>query len=85
MRIKNGFITHETAAGQVMVSAGSDFSGLVRSNRTAAFVIDLLKNDVTEEDIVSAMLEKYNAPREVIEKDVKALLSKLRGIGAIDE
>ena len=49
MKLKNGFITHETDGEQIMVSAGSTkFSGLVRSNRTAAFIVDCLKSETNE-------------------------------------
>lgn len=86
MKLKNGFITHETDGEQIMVSAGSTkFSGLVRSNRTAAFIVDCLKSETNESDIVEKMSEKYDAPKEIISKDVKKILDTLRSIGAIDE
>ena len=86
MKLKDGFITYETDGEQVMVSAGSvHFPGLVRSNKTAAFIIGCLKTETTAEAIVSAMLEQYDAPRSVIARDVEAVLEKLRSIGALDE
>ncbi|MBQ7433598.1 MAG: PqqD family protein [Lachnospiraceae bacterium] len=86
MRLKEGFITHETNGEQVMVGTGkANFSGLVRSNATAAFIVDTLKTDTTKEEIVKAMAAKYDAPQEVIEKDVERILETLRGIGAIQE
>lgn len=86
MKLKNGFITHEVGEQQVMVAAGDvEFNGIVRSNQTAAFIVDSLKKDTTAEAIVDAMAEKYDAPREVIERDVEAILDKLRSIEALDE
>ena len=86
MKLKDGFITYDTGTEQVMVSAGSvKFSGLVRSNRTAAFIIDCLKTETTPERIVSAMLEKYDAPQDVVVRDVDKVLEKLRSVGALDE
>lgn len=86
MRLKNGFITHEGAAEHITVPAGGvSFSGMVRSNKTAGFIVECLKEDVTESEIVERMSEKYDASKEQIERDVKAVLEKLRGIGAIEE
>lgn len=86
MKLNKDFITHETDGEQVMVALGnSSFSGVVRSNKTAAFIVDMLKNDVTREDIIKAMLEKYDAEEAVIAKDVDGVIAKLKGIGAIDE
>lgn len=69
-----------------MVSAGNTkFSGLVRSNRTAAFIVDCLKSETSESEIVEKMTEKYDASKEMIAADVKKILNTLRSIGAIDE
>lgn len=86
MKLKDGFITHETGGEQIMVAAGSEkFSGLVRSNKTAAFIVDCLGAETTESDIVRKMTEKYDAPAETISADVKRILDALRSIGALDE
>lgn len=86
MKLKNGFITYNTGDEQIMVSAGdAAFHGMVRSNRTAAFIIDCLKEQVTEAMIVEKMAEAFEAPRETIERDVKLVLAQLRKIGALDE
>lgn len=86
MKLKGGFITHEMGDQQVMVAAGdAAFSGLVRSNKTAAFIVDSLKEETAKEKIVDTMAEKYDAPRDVIERDVETILNMLRSIGALDE
>ena len=58
---------------------------MVRSNKTAAFIIDLLKEETTKEKIVAAMLERYDAEEQVISADVDKVIDALRSIGAIDE
>ena len=69
-----------------MVAVGeTSFNGIVRSNKTAAFIVDCLKEETTKEQIVDAMCKKYDAPRERIETDVETILNKMRGIGALDE
>lgn len=86
MKLKEGFITQESDGEQIMVGvANTNFSGIVRSNKTAAFIIDLLKEETTKQDIIDAMLKNYDASSDVIEKDVDNILKELRGIGAIDE
>ncbi len=86
MRLKSNFVTQDVGDTQVMVSTGStDFNGMVRSNKTAAFIINCLKNDTTRDEIISRMLEKYDASEEVISNDVDKVLESLRKIGAIEE
>ena len=87
MKLKKGFITHTVMGTQMMVAAGAEaanFHGLVRSNETAAFIVDCLKNDITESEIVDALLENYEVERSIAKKDVRKILDKLESIGAIE-
>ena len=86
MRLKKGFITQEVDGEQIMVATSDTvFCGLVRSNETAAFIVDCLKKETSQEEIANAMLDRYDASRDVIEKSVEDVLNKLRRIDAIDE
>ena len=86
MKLKTGFITHTVGKEQMMVAAGpvaKSFHGLVRSNETAAFIVNCLKKETSEQAIVDAMLEQYDAPREIVERDVHRVVEQLREIGAL--
>lgn len=85
MKLKSTFITHMSGNEQLMISAGGDFNGMVRSNSTAAEIIDMLKTETTREKIIMAMLEKYEVEESVLSLDVDKVIDALRGIGAIDE
>lgn len=68
-----------------MISAGGSFNGMVRSNSTAGEIIEMLKSEITRDEIVEKMFDKYEVEREILEKDVDKVLGALRSIGAIDE
>lgn len=69
-----------------MVAVGeTSFTGIIKSNKTAAFIVDRLKEETTKEQIVDAMCRKHDAPRERIEADVEKILDKLRSVGALEE
>ena len=86
MKLKDGFVTHMFDDTQVLIGTEKvSFKGIVNSNRTAAFIVDCLKTDTTESQIVEKMLKKYDVNRAVVEKDVHLIIQKLRGIGALDE
>lgn len=85
MKLKENFITQDMEGEQIMVAAGGGFAGMVRSNATAAFIVDCLKDATTREAILDAMCLKYDAPRETMAADVDMVLNKLRKIGALDE
>lgn len=84
MKLKSTFITHNTEDGQLMISAGGDFNGMVRSNSTAAAIIDMLATDISREQMIAAMLERYDATEEEISADVDKVLSTLDKIGALE-
>ncbi len=86
MKLKEGFITYRTEEEQIMVSVTPKaLNGIVKSNSTAAYIIDCLKEETSKEEIVKKMLEKYDVSGDTLEKDVEKVLSSLREIGAIDE
>lgn len=84
MKLKKEFIVQDMGDTQVMVSTDASFNGIARSNKSAAFIIEQLKSDVTEDDIVKAMVEKYDAPEDVLRADVKEVIATLNSIGAIE-
>ena len=84
MKLKETFVTHSSGDDYIMV-ATQGFSGMVRGNKTAAFIVEQLKKPTTPEQIADALAARFEAPRPAIEKDVADILAQLRSIGAIEE
>ena len=61
------------------------FNGIINNNPSANFIFNLHKTEQTEDSIVQAMLEKYDAPEEVIRADVRELLDVIRKAGILEE
>lgn len=85
MKLNKNFLVHKTGNDTVIVPTGNAaFSGVVKGNQTLGVILDFLKDDTTENYIIEAMAKEYDAPREIIEKDVRDTIIRLRKIGAID-
>lgn len=85
MKLNKNFLVHKTGNDTIIVPTGNaDFSGVVKGNETLGAILDLMKKDTTEERIIQEMMKMYDAPRETIEKDVRKIISSLKGIGVID-
>lgn len=87
MKLAKGFITQQYRSEQLMVAVGPaarSFHGLARSNATAAFLIDRLKKETTEEELVAALTSEYEVDAETARRDVGNVLAQLRSIGAIE-
>lgn len=85
MKLKDTYITHDSDGEQILLDTSSSFAGLIRSNKTAAFIVECLKEETTQEKIVEAMFKKYDAPKDVMQKDVSEVIGKLRKVGALEE
>ena len=77
MKLKDTYITHESDGEQILLDTSSSFAGLIRNNKTAAFIVECLKEETTEEKIAEVMFEKYDAPKDVLAKDVSEVIGKL--------
>lgn len=67
----------------VPVDAGDEFSGVLHMNETTADILEILKNDVTEDEIVVKLKEEYEAPEEDIRRNVQKVMGILRENGLI--
>ena len=86
MKLNENFLTQEIDDTQVMVATGDTaFNGIVRSNQTAAEIVDLMKEETTRDAVVDKMCAKYDASREKIAADVDMVIATLRKVGALDE
>lgn len=86
MKLKSSFITHEVADEHITVStSNTKFAGLIRSNETAAFIIESLKNETVPEKIAQALCDRYEVEFKTVLSDVLVVIESLREIGAIDE
>ena len=88
MKLKEGFILHNVGDEHMVVAtgeAGKIFNGLIRNNSTANFIFEKLLLEISEEQIVDSMVEKFDAPREQIAMDVKRVIKQIREAGFLDE
>jgi len=88
MRLKEGFILHSVGDEHMAVATGEaakGFNGIVRNNETAAYIFELLQEETTEDAIVAAMCERYEAEEERIRADVQKLIGKMREAGFLYE
>lgn len=88
MRIKEGFELREICGEHVILSHGMDnidFSKIISLNETAAFLWKQVvgKEAISEDGLVSSLLEAYEVDEETARKDVAQVLAKWREIGLL--
>lgn len=86
MKLKEGFITYNSGEQQILVpTGGQDFAGLVRSNESAAFIVDSVKEETTREEMIRKLMDHYEIDLDTAADGVDRVLRQLRQIGALDE
>ena len=86
MKLNKEFLIHNTGSESILVPTGNaGFSGVVRGNKTLGVVLELLKDDTTEAELVAALKVRFDAPEGAVERDVQKALAELRRIGALDD
>ena len=85
MKLKKEFVAHTSGRKSLLVPVGTaEFSGMVKGNKTLGAILELLKEETTEAEIIAAMKARFSAPEEIIARDVGRAVAELRKIGAID-
>ena len=85
MKLRKGFITHNTKDQQIMVGVGkADFSGMIKSNKTAAFIIDCLKTETSREEILAKLKDKFDGSEDVMRSDIDKVIQALKSVNALD-
>lgn len=88
MKIKDGYMMRKVAGNCVVVPMGDEvtnFNGMINLNETGEFMFSKIYGGCTRDELVDTMLAEYNAPRELIEKDVDNFIEKLDKIGIIEK
>ena len=87
MKLKDGIVLGNIDGSDFAIATGKlskKIKGIINSNSTAAYILQLLKTEQTEDSIVEKMLEKYDADEETIRADVREVLEKIKDMGVLE-
>ena len=86
MRLKDDFILHNTGEDFVIIATGEatkNFNGIIKLNNMGGEIVGSLTTDISEEEIIKAIVEKYEVEYEIAREDILNLLDSLRKAGVI--
>lgn len=87
MRLKKEIVLGSIDGKDFAIATGKlskKFHGIINNNKTANYIFELLKKEQTEDSIVEAMCQKYDAPEDVIRNDVREVLNQLNELGILE-
>ncbi len=86
MKIKEGFILRRVGIQYIVAATGEaskDFNGMLRLNRTGAFLWEQLSVEKSKEQLIRALMDQYEVEESTANTDVDACLATLKGAGII--
>ncbi len=87
MKLKNGFVLREVAGSCVVVptDAALNLNGMITLNETGKILWTALTDGAETDDLVAALLAKYEIDEVTAREGVDAFVQKLRQHGFLDE
>lgn len=86
MRLIDGVILNEID-GQFVVMDASDrdqrFSGMIKLNKSGAFVAKLLQKEISLEEIIKAMTEHYDITEETAKNNALRVIDGFKSAGLL--
>ena len=86
MRLFNGFTIREYDGRTYALATGEAakrFNGMLEVNEIGALILSELMKNTSEKEISDAIMQKYNADRNVVLSDVRNFVGKLRSVNLI--
>lgn len=81
MKLKYSFEMMKLEDSLVAVPVGTEgsrFKGVLKMNETAAKILELLKKETDEEEIVETLSREYEVPRDQLASDVHQYILKFQ-------
>ena len=86
MKLKDGFILRKVGRQYVVAATGEaskNFNGMIRMDESGAFAFELLRQEITSEQLLAALAEKYPMDQTALEQDLMYFLKKLKEANAL--
>ena len=88
MKVSGDFIMREIAGEHILVPVGAaaaKFNGLITMNEVGKYIVDLLAEEHTVQELVEKITGEYDVEAQTALTDTEVFLEQLREVGALVE
>ena len=88
MKMKTGFEIVKIVDDYMLVPVGDQmeqFNGTVVLNEVSAFLLEKMKYDITEEELLKYVIDEYDVDKERARKDIADTIKQMIEIGIVHE
>ena len=87
MKVKKGFLLRKVGAQNVVVAIGAqsrNFNGIIRLNDTGKFLWEKLSKEISEDELISAMISEYEIDEKTARDDITEFINTLKGANLLE-
>lgn len=85
MKLKSGLYVNEVGNEFVVLAEKSSiFKGMIRINKSGAFLFEKLKDGISYDELVNALTEKYEVEESVAKSDLDRFIKTFEDCGLIE-
>lgn len=88
MKAKSGFVLRDVVGEKILMPVGDNitkFNGTVLLNTVSAFVWEKLQEPASKEELLQAILDKFEIDEATASHDLAGLLDKFTELGILEE
>lgn len=88
MKLKYNIIINELGdelVGVPISDKGDNFNGVLKFNKETAFIIDLLNNEISNEDLYTKVAENFSVSIDEVKASIDEILLKLKEAELLEE
>ena len=88
MKAKSGFVLRDVVGEKILMPVGENitkFRGTVLLNTVSAFVWEKLQEPLSKEELLQAILDKFEIDEATASHDLDRLLDKFAELGILEE
>ena len=81
MKLKFEFTIEKMGENMIAVPTGNaivDFNGILKLNETSAFIIEKLNNEISMDELVFAVSEKFGCDKDMATENVEYIVTGLK-------
>lgn len=87
MKVKKGFLLRKVGTQNVVVAIGAqsrNFNGIIRLNDTGKFLWEKLSKEISEDELISAMISEYEIDEKTARDDITEFINTLKGANLLE-
>ena len=83
MKLNNNYTIKHILDSDILINIKDDFNGVIKLNKTSKDIIDGINNNLSVDEIINNLKDKYDVDSNELDKDVHKFIDELISKGIL--